>query len=88
MIKYSTDELVEEIKKPTWDYVSGELDDIIIAKLRAADKLCKAAKDNVEKCSCNFGGLDEEGRPFGKQPCDQCDPLRKAIAEYEGKEKP
>ena len=59
--------------------------DAIIAKLRAADKLYKAAKDNVEKCSCNFGGLDEEGRPFGKQPCDQCDPLCKAIADYEGK---
>jgi len=39
MSKYSVDELVKEIQKPTWDYVSGELDDVIIAKLRAADAL-------------------------------------------------
>jgi len=64
------------------DHVRAEYD----AKLRAADKLCATATSNVDNCLCNFGGLDEEGRPFGKQPCNLCDPLRKAIAEYERKE--
>jgi poly-beta-hydroxyalkanoate depolymerase len=72
MIKYSTDELVEEIKKPTWDYVSGELDDIIIAQLRAADSLCEAAK---------------EAMPYLIRNAHHAK-LSKAIAEYEGKEKP
>jgi len=88
--KYSTDELISVVE----NYTTGRVGvityaecDAIIAKFRAADKLCEAARKSVDNCTCNFGGLDEEGRPFGKQPCDECDPLRKAIADYEEKEK-
>jgi len=89
MSEYSTDELMGEVQSHL-DYgqhmIPTPVCSSIIARLRAADKLCAAATSNVDNCLCNFGGLDEEGRPFGKQPCNLCDPLRKAIAEYEGKE--
>jgi len=81
--RFSTDDLIEQIDA----YVDVDYRDAIIARLQAADRLCEAARKSVDNCPCNFGGLDEEGRPFGKQPCDECDPLRKAIADYEGKEK-
>jgi len=89
MSKFSTDELVEFIKWIRTDITDSNTSafDAIIARLRAADNLCEAARKSVDNCPCNFGGLDEEGRPFGKQPCDECDPLRKAIADYEEKEK-
>ena len=99
MSEYSTDELVKRTMRHWAWWWEGTKDatgisrpehgfqyrDAIIARLRAADKLCEAARKSVDNCPCNFGGLDEEGRPFGKQPCDECDPLRKAIADYEGK---
>jgi hypothetical protein len=43
--KYTTEELIQDMQKPTWEYASGELDEIIVAKLRAADALCAAAKE-------------------------------------------
>lgn len=69
--KYSTDELVKglEIEKKG-DYqrwVDVDELDAIIARLRAADKLCEAAKKLRR-------------RPWVIE-------LRRAIAEYEGKEK-
>jgi len=88
--RYTTGELIgllENFKvEPHEDWIVNVDADAIIARLRAADKLCEAARKSVDNCPCNFGGLDEEGRPFGKQPCDECDPLRKAIADYEGKQ--
>jgi hypothetical protein len=30
-------------------------------------------KEHECSCNCHFGGLDEEGKPYGKQPCDECD---------------
>jgi hypothetical protein len=80
--KYSTKELIYFLEGSYAETPPGMME-IVYAKLRAADKLCEAARKSVDNCPCNFGGLDEEGRPFGKQPCDECDPLRKAIADYE-----
>ena len=82
--KYSTKELICFLEGSYAETPPGMME-IVYAKLRAADALCEAARKSVDNCPCNFGGLDEEGRPFGKQPCDECDPLRKAIADYEGK---
>jgi len=30
-------------------------------------------KEHECSCNCHFVGLDEEGKPYGKQPCDECD---------------
>jgi len=84
MSKYSTNRLIDALKRKHMPLMYEE-EDAIIARLRAADKLYEAARKSVDNCPCNFGGLDEEGRPFGKQPCDECDPLCKAIADYERK---
>jgi Asp/Glu/hydantoin racemase len=88
--KYSTDELVESVEKAYLERMdfferligsyperNAQYDkrDAIIARLRAADRLCEAAKHP----NFDSGIIFCESDPGLKK-------LRKAIAEYEGKE--
>ena len=69
MSKYSTEELIKTLKASNFSWIFKSEADAIIAKLRAADALCEAAK------SCGF-----MSGPMGYY----WDCLKKAIADYEG----
>jgi len=84
MSKHSTECLIDKLKY--WKGVVAIDDDYIdevIARLRAADALCKAA----ERARKDFDRVNELAKlagvhPFTLTPKD----LDKAIAEYDGKE--
>jgi hypothetical protein len=79
MSQYSTDELVKWANNLcTWDMVSDTLiRDAIIARLRAADKLCEAAK--LARESQKWDGNDPDEIRWTELYAK----LRKAIAGYE-----
>ena len=82
MSKFSTDELVEFIKWIRTDITDSNTSafDAIIARLRAADKLCEAVKEASESQGWDGNNPDEDRwkELYAK--------LRKAIADYEGKQ--
>ena len=71
--KYSTEEMIAYLDDPAFGITSGSMDSAIIARLRAADKLCEAAKHP----NFNNGVIFCESDSGLKK-------LRKAIADYEG----
>ena len=66
---YSTDELIESVQKGVPNDFEANA---IIARLRAADKLCEAAKKASQSILGGHWGIAHD--------------LDKAIADYEGKE--
>jgi hypothetical protein len=89
--KYSTDELVESVEKAYLERMdfferligsyperNAQYDkrDAIIARLRAADRLCEAAKKALPHLMQLYADIEGK-RPRGEH-------VRKAIAEYEG----
>ena len=84
MSEYSTDELMGEVQSHL-DYgqhmIPTPVCSSIIARLRAADKLCAAAK----KMGYHGGDFETLTHGFLERPINvkSNDDLRKAIAEYE-----
>ena len=79
--KYSTDELVEWLSNAEPGFPKS---DAIIARLRAADKLCEAAKKSADE----WWRITHEAAKFGKPIVPQNYDLFisdqvKAIADYE-----
>jgi len=72
MSKYSTEELIKTLRASNFSWIFKSEADAIIAKLRAADKLCEAAR-----------GITEDG--YGYEWKSPRGKLAKAIADYEGK---
>jgi len=79
--KYSTGEMIRWLKSYC---LFGSNRDAIIAKLRAADALCEAANPIVGEIS-NFA--DNDLTEYQVIRFKDLVRLRKAIADYEGKEK-
>jgi len=82
MSKYSTNRLIDALKRKHMPLMYEE-EDAIIARLRAADKLCEAANPIVGEIS-NFA--DNDLTEYQVIRFKDLVRLRKAIAEYEGKE--
>ena len=70
MSKYSTEELIKTLRASNFSWIFKSEADAIIAKLRAADKLCEAAK--------------ELGWIITVYPHIDLSKISKAIADYEG----
>jgi len=82
MSKYSTNRLIDALKRKHMPLMYEE-EDAIIARLRAADKLCEAANPIVGEIS-NFA--DNDLTEYQVIRFKDLVRLRKAIAEYEGKQ--
>ena len=82
MSKYSTNRLIDALKRKHMPLMYEE-EDAIIARLRAADKLCEAANPIVGEIS-NFA--DNDLTEYQVIRFKDLVRLRKAIADYEEKE--
>jgi len=77
--KFSTEEMIRWLKSYC---LFGSNRDAIIARLRAADKLCEAAKGLLDFIKLKFPkDFEYGGLGF---TCPHHEAIRKAIADYEG----
>ena len=65
MSEFSTEELIKTLKASNFSWIFKSEADAIVAKLRAADRLCEAAKraDCLHWDELNKAIADYEGKP-------------------------